>query len=124
MYTIGLRSTLSVAISLLAVAALSASTAAAAQEPEQTYRVENVRTAEDRAAVERTGATVVDSDHGALIVSASTADARRLERLPFRLLSGAEPRLPERADGLQADSRARRAQNVTVQPSRCASAAV
>ena len=106
MYTIGLRSTLSVAISLLAVAALSASTAAAAQEPEQTYRVENVRTAEDRAAVERTGATVVDSDHGALIVSASTADARRLERLPFRLLSGAEPRLPERADGLQADSRA------------------
>ena len=65
----------------------------------RTYRVENVRTAQDRAAVARTGATIVGGDHGALVVSGSHSHARRLARLPFRLLPGSQPRLPERGSG-------------------------
>ncbi len=107
MHTTGLRCLLPVAGALLAIAALAASTAAAAQAPVRTYRIENVRTAKDRAAVARTGVTIVGRDHGALIVSASRADARRLARLPYRRVRGSQPRLTARAEGLrEADSRA------------------
>jgi hypothetical protein len=102
MDTIGLRWMLPIAALLLAGAALSASTAAAADERIRTYRVENVRTAKDRAAVARTGAAIVGSDHGALVVTASRSDARRLARLPFRVLRGSQPRLPARVKGLRA----------------------
>jgi carboxypeptidase T len=101
MHTLGSRSLLSIAVSVLASAALPA-VAAAADDRVRTYRVENVRTAKDRAAVARTGVAVVGSDHGALLVTASGADARKLRRLPYRVLRGSQPRLPARAAGLRA----------------------
>jgi carboxypeptidase T len=101
MHTIGSRSLLWIAASLLASAALPA-VAAAADDRVRTYRVENVRTAKDRAAVARTGVAVVGSDHGALIVTGSGSDVRKLRRLPYRVLRGSQPRLPARAKGLRA----------------------
>jgi hypothetical protein len=102
MHAIGLRTLLSVTTILLAGAAAIAAAAAAADERVRTYRVENVRTAKDRAAVARTGAAIVGSDHGALVVSASRSDARRLRALPFALVRGSQPRLPARVKGLRA----------------------
>ena len=105
MHTIGLRSMLSIAaLAARRVAALSASTRGRrATTRVRTYRVENVRTAKDRAAVARTGVAIVGSDHGALVV---TRLARRTRagcaRLPFRVLRGSQPRLPARAQGLRA----------------------
>ncbi len=101
MHTWGSRSLLWIAMAMLSGAALPAA-AAASDDRVRTYRVENVRTAKDRAAVARTGVAVVGADHGALIVTASSADARRLRRLPYRVLRGSEPRLPARASGLRA----------------------
>jgi hypothetical protein len=101
MHTLGSRSLLWIAVSLVASAAAPAA-AAAADERVRTYRVENVRTAQDRAAVARTGVAVVGSDHGALIVTGSGSDVRRLRRLPYRVLRGSQPRLPARAAGLRA----------------------
>ena len=106
MHTIGRRALLPLALSLLSLGALSASTAAAAEAPVRTYRVEGVRTAKDRAAVARTGVAIIGSDHGALVVSASRSDARRLGRLKFRVLRGSQPRLPQRAKGLRAGAAA------------------
>ena len=106
MHTIGRRALLPIAVSLLSLAALSASAAAAAEAPARTYRVEGVRTAKDRAAVARTGVAILGSDHGALVVSASRSDARRLGRLRFRVLRGSQPRLPGRAKGLRAGAAA------------------
>ena len=97
MHAIGPRSMLPIAAVLLfcaGVFAPAAAAAAAADERVRTYRVEGVRTAKDRAAVARTGVAIVGSDHGALVVSASRADARRLARLRFRVLRGSQPRLP------------------------------
>jgi carboxypeptidase T len=102
MHTLGSRSVLCIVASLLTSAALSASAAAATDDGVRTYRVENVRTAGDRAAVARTGAAIVGSDHGALVVTASAADARMLRRMRYRVRSGAEARLPSRARGLRA----------------------
>jgi carboxypeptidase T len=102
MHLIGSRSMLRIAVSLLGCAALPASAAAASADGARTYRIENVRTVKDRAAVARTGAAIVGSDHGALVVTASGADAVKLRRLRFRVLRGSEPRLPSRAKGLQA----------------------
>jgi len=76
-------------------------TAAAAEQGVRTYRVEDVRTAKDRAAVTRTGAAIVGSDHGALVVSASRPDGRRLRALPLRFLRGSQPRQPARSTGLR-----------------------
>jgi len=99
----GSRSMLWVALSLLGCTALPAAAAAAAKDDRvRTYRVEQVRTAKDRAAVARTGVAIVGSDHGALVVTASAADAVKLRRLRFRVLRGSEPRLPARTKGLQA----------------------
>ena len=102
MHLIGSRSLLFIAAAVLTCAALPAAGAAASGDGVRTYRVENVRTAQDRAAVARTGAAIVGSDHGALVVTASASDAIRLRRLRFRVLRGSEPRLPSRAKGLQA----------------------
>ena len=104
MYPTGLRSMLTVAGLLLLAAGVFAPAAAAADADERvrTYRVEGVRTAKDRAAVARTGVAIVGSDHGALVVSASRSDARRLNRLRFRVLRGSQPRLPARTKGLRA----------------------
>ncbi len=90
------------AAALAVAAAVPGAAAAAADDRVRTYRVENVRTAKDRAAVARTGVAIVGSDHGALVVTASAPDARRLRRLPYRVLRGSQPRLPARAKGLRA----------------------
>jgi carboxypeptidase T len=102
MSTVVLRTLLSITATIGAGATLAAASAAAADDRVRTYRVENVRTAKDRAAVARTGAAIVGADHGVLVVSASRADARRLAHLPFRLLRGSQPRLPARVKGLRA----------------------
>jgi carboxypeptidase T len=97
------RPMLCIAASLLACAALPAVAAAARADGARTYRVENVRTAKDRAAVARTGAAIVGTDHGALIVTASAPDAFKLRRLNgLRVLRGSQSRVPARAKGLQA----------------------
>jgi carboxypeptidase T len=102
MHTFGSRSMLCIAVSMLTGAAVWAAAAAASDERVRTYRVENVRTAKDRAAVARTGAVIVGSDHGALVVTASRSDESRLRRLRYRVLAGSQPRLPARAKRLQA----------------------
>ncbi len=101
MQYVGPRSLLPIALALAAFGALTAP-ATAADDRVRTYRVEEVRTAKDRAAVARTGAAIVGSDHGALVVSASRSDLRRLRRLDFRLVRGSQPRLPARVKGLRA----------------------
>jgi carboxypeptidase T len=53
------------------------------------YRVENVRTAAQRAAVARTGAAIVEVDHGSVLVTASRRDARALRRAGFTIRSSA-----------------------------------
>lgn len=73
MHTAGRRALLPIGLSLLSLAALSASTAAAAEAPVRTYRVEGVRTAEDRAAVARTGVAILGRDHGAAAFPAADA---------------------------------------------------
>jgi len=102
MHILGSRSMLCIAASLRTSVALSATAAAATDDRVRTYRVENVRTAKDRAAVARTGVAIVGSDHGALVVTASAADARKLRRLRYRVLSGSQARLPARANDLKA----------------------
>ncbi|MGH2943087.1 MAG: M14 family zinc carboxypeptidase [Solirubrobacteraceae bacterium] len=99
---LGPRSMLCIAVALLCGAVLPASAAAAKDPGVRTYRVEDVRTAKDRARVARTGVAIVGTDHGALVVTASASDARKLRRLRYRVLKGSQPRLPARAKGLQA----------------------
>ncbi len=105
MHLTGSRTMLSIAASLLAVTALAPTAAAATTDGPRSYRVENVRSAKDRAAVARTGAAIVGTDHGALIVTASASDAVKLRRLRvargLRVLRGSAPRLPARAKGLR-----------------------
>ncbi len=101
MHTLGPRSMLCIAVSMLTAVALPAAAKGAADERVHTYRVENVRTANDRAAVARTGAVIVGSDHGAVVVTASRSDAIGLRRLRYRVLKGSQPRLPARAKRLQ-----------------------
>jgi hypothetical protein len=102
MHLIGPRTMLCIGAWLLACAAPPAAAAAATKDRVRTYRVENVRTAKDRAAVARTGVAIVGSDHGALVVTASASDAVKLRRLRFRVLRGSQPRLPGRGAGLRA----------------------
>jgi carboxypeptidase T len=106
MHLTGSRSMLCIALWLLGCAALPAGAGGATDDRVRTYRVEHVRTATDRAAVARTGVAIVGTDHGALVVTASAADAVRLRRLRFRVLKGSQPRLPSRAKNLQARSAA------------------
>jgi carboxypeptidase T len=102
MHMTGSRTMLAIAVALLACATPPAAAAARA-DGARTYRVENVRTAKDRAAVARTGAAIIGTDHGALIVTAAASDARHLRRLRgLRVLRGSQPRLPARAQGLRA----------------------
>ena len=75
--------------SLAFAAAFVALIAAAAQAAQTTYRVENVRTATQRAAVARTGAAIVEVDHGSVTVTASRSDLRALRRAGFKVVSTA-----------------------------------
>lgn len=77
---------------MLPVAAVAASV--------ERLRVEGVRTAADRIAVERTGANVVEADHGALVVTASESQRRKLKRLPFVVRTAAAPPPPARTSPL------------------------
>ncbi len=89
----------SILVGLLALAAfVLPATASAASSTPRTYRVTDVRSAADRAAVARTGAAIVEVDHGAVIVTASTSDRRRLRRAGFkvRTLKQARRAVPKR----------------------------
>lgn len=72
----------SVAIGALAALALLSAPAAAVAAG--TYRVTDVRTVVDRAAVAGTGAAIAEVDHGALIVTATAREVRTLRRLGYR----------------------------------------
>ena len=56
-----------------------------AQAAQSTYRVEDVRTQKQRSAVGRTGAAIVEVDHGSVTVTASRADLRKLRRAGFKV---------------------------------------
>lgn len=71
-----------------AVVALAA-TAPAAEAAVSSYRIDNVRTAAQRAAVARTGAAIVAVDHGTVTVTASKSDLRKLRRAGFKVASTA-----------------------------------
>lgn len=60
-----------------------------------TYDVSGVLTSLDRSAVAATGAAIVEADHGALVVTASPSDLRRLRRLPYRVTARVAPAGPE-----------------------------
>jgi murein tripeptide amidase MpaA len=72
-----------------AAAVLVLVAAAPAQAAPTTYRVEDVRTAKQRAAVARTGAAIVEVDHGSVKVTASRSDLRALRRAGFKVVSTA-----------------------------------
>ena len=75
--------------------------AAPAQAAQTTYRVDDVRTAKQRAAVARTGAAIVEVDHGSVTVTASRSDLRALRRAGFKVVSQrAQDRLPVRRRGV------------------------
>ena len=78
-------------------ATLTSGTPAAAAEVSRSYRVENVRTVQDRAAVAGTGVAIDDGDHGALIVSATASEVAALRRRGFKVTLGASPRALGRA---------------------------
>ena len=84
-------------IALIALCALVAPAAAAGQDgvAAGTYVVDGVRTAADRSAVAATGAAIVEVDHGAVVVTASPSDLRRLSRLPYRVTPRTEPPAPD-----------------------------
>ena len=78
--------------------ALIAAAPAQAAAP-STYRVEDVRTAKQRAAVARTGAAIVEVDHGSVTVTASRSDRRALRRAGFRVVATARTTDFPPADG-------------------------
>jgi carboxypeptidase T len=71
----------------LAAAILTLGAAPAAEA--STYRVENVRTQAQRSAVARTGAAIVEVDHGSVTVTASRSDLRALRRAGFKVAARA-----------------------------------
>src|SRR5262245_25153061 len=75
-----MRSVLTLAV-LLAFTA--SATASAASNRPGTYRVTDVRTAFDRAAVAGSGAAIVAVDHGSVDVTASRSDLRKLHRAGY-----------------------------------------
>jgi carboxypeptidase T len=58
---------------------------AAAAEAARTYRVDGVRTVNDRSAVARSGAAIAEVDHGAVVVTATPREVRSLRRLGYRV---------------------------------------
>lgn len=107
MHTAGRRALLPIGLSLLSLAALSASTAAAAEAPVRTYRVEGVRTAEDRAAVARTGVAILGRDHGAAAFPAADADITATTRWSTRRRRS-PPRIPRSCAAARAGRSPRR----------------
>ena len=67
-------------VAVAVAAAFFALTAARRRRPQHSYRVENVRTQAQRSAVARTGAAIVEVDHGSVTVTASRSDLRALRR--------------------------------------------
>ncbi len=63
--------------------------AAPAQAAQTTYRVDDVRTAKQRAAVARTGAAIVEVDHGSVTVTAARSDLAALKRAGFKVVRSA-----------------------------------
>jgi carboxypeptidase T len=76
---------LAVALALVCGVATATPAAAAPSRALRTYVVDGVRTSLDRAAVARTGAAIVQADHGSVVVSASRTDVRRLRGLRYRV---------------------------------------
>ena len=62
----------------LAATLVSLTAAAPAQAAQSTYRVEDVRTQKQRSAVARTGAAIVEVDHGSVTVTASRSASTRV----------------------------------------------
>ena len=83
-----------VGVAATCAATLTAAAPAAAAEGSRSYRVENVRTAQDRSAVARTGAAIDDVDHGALTVSATDREVAALRARGFRAVSYTHLTLP------------------------------
>jgi len=84
MHPNGLRSLLCVALSLVATGALALPAAARSKSKAPAvafFDVSGVRTNADRARVARTGAAIVEVDHGSVVVTASRGDVRRLRRV-------------------------------------------
>jgi carboxypeptidase T len=79
------RTALAVALALACGAAAAVPAAAAPSRIPRTYVVDGVRSSLDRAAVAGTGAAIVQADHGAVVVSASRSDVRRLRGLRYRV---------------------------------------
>ncbi|MEA2189188.1 MAG: carboxypeptidase [Solirubrobacteraceae bacterium] len=78
------RMMLCIALSLIAAGAatLPASAKTKSKRPAVgIYDVTGVRTSADRARVARTGAAIIEVDHGSVVVTASRGDLRRLRRL-------------------------------------------
>jgi hypothetical protein len=86
-YTRGMRARTALAVALVLVcsAAAAVPAAAAPSGAARTYLVDGVRTSLDRYAVVGTGAAIVQSDHGSVVVSASRSDVRRLRGLHYRV---------------------------------------
>ena len=75
-------------VALMALgAALAPPKAAMGREerPVDTYRVTDVRTASDRAEVVGAGVAIDEVDHGAVVVTATPGEARRLRELDYRV---------------------------------------
>jgi carboxypeptidase T len=72
-----------VAVAATLISLSAAGTAQAAT----TYRVENVRTQAQRSAVAKTGAAIVEVDHGSVTVTASLSDRRKLRKAGFKVVS-------------------------------------
>jgi hypothetical protein len=86
-YTRGMRARTALAVALVLVCSAAATdpAAAAPNGAARTYLVDGVRTSLDRYAVVGTGAAIVQSDHGSVVVSASRSDVRRLRGLHYRV---------------------------------------
>src|SRR4051794_39222323 len=73
----------------VALAATVLTLGAAPAAEASTYRVEHVRTQAQRSAVARTGAAIVEVDHGSVTVTASRSDLRALRRAGFKVATRA-----------------------------------
>ena len=92
-----MRHTRRVALAVVAVAFCALT--ATAQAAPSTYRITDVRTKADRAKVARTGAAIVQVDHGSVVVTASRSDRRALRRAGFRIVSAGRTTDFPSADG-------------------------
>src|SRR4051812_18315543 len=71
-------------VGLLAIVGAVVPANAAAAQP-RSYKVTDVRTVVDRAAVAGSGAAIVEVDHGSVVVTATRGTVRALRRLGYRV---------------------------------------